>query len=97
MARFVVLFDWTDQGVRNAKDSPARVADARAAFKPMGVTIETIYWTLGAHDLVGILTAPDPETLAAALLKVAGAGNVRTTTLRAFDETEFAAVLSKAG
>jgi uncharacterized protein with GYD domain len=97
MARFIVLFDWTDQGVRTAQDSPRRVAEARAALHPMGVTIEAIYWTLGSHDLVGILTAPDPETLAAALLKVAGAGNVRTTTLRAFDETEFAAVLGKMG
>jgi uncharacterized protein with GYD domain len=97
MARFVVLFDWTDQGVRNAKDSPGRVAQASAMLQPMGVTLETIYWTLGAHDLVGILTAPDGETLAAALLKVAAAGNVRSTTLRAFDEAEFGAILGKLG
>ena len=97
MARYVVLIDWTDQGVRNAKDSVKRVGQARAAFQQMGVAIETIYWTLGSHDLVAVLTAPDGETFAAALLQLAGAGNVRTTTLRAFDEAEFGAILAKLG
>ena len=97
MVRFVVLFDWTDQGVRNAKDSIKRVGQAREAFQQQGVTIEDVYWTLGSHDLVGIATAPDGETFAAAMLQLAGAGNVRTTTLRAFDETEFAAILAKLG
>jgi uncharacterized protein with GYD domain len=97
MPRFVVLIDWTDQGVRNAKESPARVAQARAAFKPKGVEIESIYWTLGGHDLVAVMNATDGESLAAVLLQLAGAGNVRTKTLRAFDETEFGTVLSKLG
>jgi uncharacterized protein with GYD domain len=95
--RFVVLIDWTEQGIRNAKDSPQRVKQARDLFKPMGVEIEQIYWTLGAHDLVGVISAPDGNTLAAALLRLAGAGNVRTKTLRAFDETEFGAILGKLG
>ncbi len=97
MARFVVLFDWTDQGVRNAKDSVKRVGDARAAFQKQGITIEAIYWTLGSHDLVGVISAPDGETFAAAMLQVAGEGNVRTTTLRAFDAAEFGAILGKLG
>lgn len=95
MARFVVLFDWTDQGVRNAKDSVKRVSQAREAFEKQGITIDAIYWTLGNHDLVGVLSAPDGETIAAALLQLAGAGNVRSTTLRAFDENEFGAILAK--
>ena len=97
MARFVVLFDWTDQGVRNAKDSVKRVGDARAAFQKQSITIEAIYWTLGSHDLVGVISAPDGETFAAAMLQVAGEGNVRTTTLRAFDEAEFGAILGQLG
>lgn len=97
MTRYVVLFDWTDQGVRNAKDSANRVGQARGAFQRMGVAIEQIYWTLGTHDLVAVLTAPDDQSLAAALLQLAGAGNVRTTTLRAFDETEFGAMIGKLG
>ncbi len=96
MARFIVLFDWTDQGVRNAQDSVKRVAQARDAFKTMNVDIEQIYWTLGNHDLVAVMTGPDGDTMAAALLKLAASGNVRTTTLRAFDETEIIAILDKA-
>ena len=97
MARYVVLFDWTDQGVRTAKESVSRVSQARTAFQSMGVTIEAVYWTLGTHDLVAVITAPEGEALAAALLQVAGQGNVRTTTLRAFDETEFGAILGRMG
>jgi len=97
MARFIVLMDWTDQGVRNAKDSVKRASQAREVFQKQGVTIEQLYWTLGSHDLVGVLNAPDGETFAAVLLQLAAAGNMRTTTLRAFDEGEFGAILAKLG
>ncbi len=95
MARFVVLFDWTDQGIKNAKDSVDRVQSARDALKPLGVTIDTIYWTLGTHDLVATISAPDGDSLAAGLLGIAKMGNIRTTTLRAFDADEFGAILGK--
>jgi len=97
MARFIALLDWTDQGVRSAKDSVNRSKEAQAAFQAMGVNMESIYWTLGAHDLVAILTAPDGETVAAALLKVATSGNIRSHLLRAFDESEFSGILGKLG
>jgi uncharacterized protein with GYD domain len=98
MARYVVLLDWTDQGVRSAvKDTVQRVAQARTAWGPLGVRIETIYWTLGDHDLVAVIDAPDDATIAAALLQVAAAGNIRTKTLRAFDEGEMQTLLSKLG
>lgn len=97
MARYVVLIDWTDQGVRNAKDTIQRVAQARSAWEPRGVTIESIYWTLGNHDLVAVVNAPDDVTMAATLLQLAGAGNVRTQTLRAFDETEMQSLLGQLG
>ena len=97
MARYIVLMDWTDQGIRNAKDSVKRSQQARDAFQQMGVTIETIYWTMGSHDIVAIATAPDGESFAAALLQLGGAGNLRSTTLRAFDEAEFGAILGKMG
>ncbi len=97
MPTYIALLIWTDQGIRNAKDSVQRVGQAREAFAKQGVTIEAVYWTLGSHDLVAVMTAPDGETFAAALLQLAGAGNVRTTTLRAFDEAEFGAILGKLG
>ena len=97
MARFIALLDWTDQGVRTAKDSVNRSKEAQAAFQAMGVNMESIYWTLGAHDLVAILTAPDGESVAAALLKVAGSGNIRSHLLRAFDASEFESIVGKMG
>jgi uncharacterized protein with GYD domain len=98
MARYVVLFDWTDQGVRSAaKDTVQRVSQARAAWEPMGVRIEAVYWTLGDHDLVAIIESPDDATLAASLLQVAAAGNIRTKTMRAFDESEMQALVGKLG
>jgi uncharacterized protein with GYD domain len=97
MARFIVLMDWTDQGIRTAKDSVKRSSQAREAFQKQGVTIEQIYWTLGSHDIVAVINAPDGETFAAVLLQLAGAGNLRTTSLRAFDEGEFGAILAKVG
>ncbi len=97
MARYVVLFDWTDQGVRNAKDTLQRVAQARAAWESRDVRIEALYWTLGDHDIVAVIDAPDDATLAASLLQLAQAGNLRTKTLRAFDEGEMEALLGQVG
>jgi uncharacterized protein with GYD domain len=62
----------------------------------MGVSFKSIYWTLGNHDIVSIVDAPDGETLAAALLKLASQGNLRTTTLRALSADEMRGVIAKA-
>ena len=98
MARYVVLFDWTDQGVRSAaKETVQRVRQARSTWESLGVSIEAVYWTLGDHDLVAVINAPDDATLAAGLLQVAAAGNIRTKTLRAFDEGEMQALVGKLG
>ena len=97
MATYVVLIDWTEQGVANFKDSVDRYEAARGRFDDMGVTFKDSYWTLGAHDLVVTVDAPDDETLAAALLGLASQGNVRTTTLRAFTADEMRGVIEKAG
>jgi uncharacterized protein with GYD domain len=74
--------------VRNAKESVRQVCQAREAFQKQDVIIEQISWTLGSHDLVAVVSPPDGETSAAALLQLAESGNLRTTTLRAFDEAE---------
>jgi uncharacterized protein with GYD domain len=97
MPTYVALIDWTDQGVRGFKDSVDRFETAQGQLRSMGVEFTDIYWTLGAHDVVGIVEAPDDQTLAAALLAVAGQGNIRTTTLRAFSADEMRGVISKVG
>jgi uncharacterized protein with GYD domain len=89
MATYVVLFNWTEQGIKGYRESPSRVDAANEQWSGSGVEIKDIYWTLGAHDLVGIVEAPDDEAFAKALLSLGAAGNVRTTTLRAFSRAEF--------
>jgi uncharacterized protein with GYD domain len=96
MARFIVLCDWTEAGVRTYQETTNRAKQAREMLKPMGIEMEHIYWTLGAHDFVLIMNAPDGETMAAGLLKAASGGMFRSNTLRAFDEAEISAVLAKA-
>ena len=88
MPTFIVLLDYTDQGIRNIRDSPQR-ADAFNEFaEKSGVRIVAQYWTIGSHDGVLILEAPDEEKAASALLHLGAAGNVRSTTLRAYDWAE---------
>ncbi len=97
MATYVVLIDWTEQGVGKFKDSVDRYEAAEKQFEAMGVRFKDAYWTLGSHDLVSIIEAPDDDTLAAALLTLASQGNLRTTTLRAFSAEEMRSVIAKAG
>lgn len=96
MPRYVALIDWTEQGVRNFKDTVDRYEAAGGALESLGVEFADVYWTLGSHDIVAIVDAPDDETLAAGLLAVAGQGNLRTTTLRAFSQEEMRSVIAKA-
>jgi uncharacterized protein with GYD domain len=96
MASYVVLINWTEQGIGSFKDSPSRVD---AFNDQMGglAEVKNIYWTIGPYDLVAIIEAADDESITAALLQLGAAGNVRTTTLRAFDRTEFEALVQRAG
>ena len=95
MAKYVVLLTWTEQGVKTAKDTVKRSRDAAKVFEQMGGKLEQVYWTTGGYDLVAIASAPDDETLAAVLLSLAKAGNLRTHTLRAFTADEMTGILAK--
>ena len=97
MPTYIVISDWTQQGVAEFKDTVERFESGKGAFEELGVNFKDIYWTLGQHDMVSIVEAPDDETLAAAALKQTAKGNFRTTTLRAFSADEMKAVLAKAG
>jgi uncharacterized protein with GYD domain len=96
MPTYVTLINWTDQGVKNYKDTVDRYEAAQQAMSQGGVSFKEIYWTVGPYDLVGIVEAPDDETATAALLSVGGQGNIRTTTLRAFNAAEMRGVIEKA-
>jgi uncharacterized protein with GYD domain len=89
MATYLSLFNWTDQGIRTVKDSPKRLEAARKALKKLGGELKAFYLLQGHYDGVLIFDIPDDEALTKFLLTTGSAGNVRTTTLRAFTEGEY--------
>ena len=94
MPYFVVLGNWTDQGIRNIKDAPERAKKAREMFAKAGGKME-MYYTLGKVDFVGIVEVPKEEDAVKVLLCIGSMGNVRTKTMRAWTEAEFAKMLSE--
>ena len=95
MAMYVVLANFTDQGVRNVKDTVKRADAFKELAKSSGATVRDIYWTLGQYDIVATVDAPDDAVVTAIGLTLAKAGNVRTQTLRAFSSADMGAILSK--
>ncbi len=95
MATFVVLASFSDQGVKNVKQTIERADAFKQMATKAGATIKDMYWTLGSRDIIAICEAPDDETATALSLSVASRGNVRSETLRAFSLTEMKAILGK--
>ena len=95
MATFIVLGNFTDQGVRSIKDSPKRAKAFGDLAKKFGITVKDIYWTQGQYDLAAILEAPDEMTVSALVLSNAALGNLRGQTLRAFTREEIGAIVNK--
>lgn len=97
MATFIVLVNFTDQGIKNIKESPKRAKAFQDLARKFGSTVKEIYWTQGQYDLITVVEAPDEQTMSALILSVASLGNVRGQTLRAFNAAEFGAILKKMG
>lgn len=95
MSHYVILINWTDQGVRNAKDSPKRAAAARRLAEQAGGKLLQIYYTMGQYDIVAIAEAPNDETIMRITLSLAKLGNIRTTTLKAWTEKEAGKIIAK--
>ena len=95
MAKYVMLGNWTEQGVRNVKDTVARARGVRELFASMGVNAREFFWTMGQYDVILTFDAPDDETMMRATLAVVMRGNLRTTTLRALGEQEMERVLAE--
>jgi uncharacterized protein with GYD domain len=91
-----MLGNFTDQGIRNIKDSPKRAAAFKAVAKKSGATVRGLYWTLGRYDIALLVEAPDDETMTSLALGVGSLGNVRTHIMRAFTEDEIAPIINKA-
>jgi uncharacterized protein with GYD domain len=95
MATYIVLINFTEQGIRNIKDSPKRAAAAADLARGFGIEIRDIFWTLGAFDGAVLMEAPNDEAVTAWALKVGSLGNVRTQTLRAFRAADLENILAK--
>jgi uncharacterized protein with GYD domain len=95
MPTYVTLFKFTDQGIRNVKDTIKRVEAGKQAAAQTGATLKDIYWLQGQYDMVTIGEAPDETTAMALALNTAKAGNVTTQTMRAFTAAEMETILAK--
>ena len=95
MATYIVLGNFTDQGIRTVKDTTKRADAFRAMAKKAGATVKDLYWTLGQFDVMTVVDAPDDATLTALLLSAGALGNLRTQSLRAFSAEEMGTIIGK--
>ena len=93
MPAYLTLFNWTEQGIRNAKDITKRAQAAREAWEAAGGRFIGIWWTFGQYDGFVVHEAPDDATANRLLLTTGMGGDVRTTTMRAFGEEEIEGIL----
>ena len=98
MPNYVVLINFTDQGIRNVKQTTQRTDHGGEIAHKHGLKLERVYWTVGPYDMVALFEAPNEEAMSANLLQISSTmGTIRTTTLRAYDEEEMAGILRRLG
>ena len=95
MGTYVVLANFTDQGIRSAKDSPKRAEAFKKMAETFGVTVKELFWTQGRYDIVTILDAPDEFSAMTLNLSLGALGNVRTESLRAFSAADMTNIVGK--
>src|SRR5256885_336879 len=95
MLSYVVLYKWTEQGVKSVKDTVDRVEKAKELVEKMGGKLVNVYWTQGRYDLVGFSEWPDEDSVTAFSLALASTGNVQSETLRAFSAEDMKRILAK--
>jgi uncharacterized protein with GYD domain len=97
MATYIVLTNFTEQGIRSVKETTKRADGVKEQARKFGVTAKEFYWTLGSYDVVVMFDAPDDASMTALGLAIGAQGNVRTQTLRAFSRDEMNGILAKLG
>jgi len=95
MPTYVNLAKWTEQGVRNVKDTVTRNQQVRAAVEQAGGRVIGTWWTQGTYDIVGVFDFPDDESAIAMAIATAMVGNLRTETLRAYNADEMQRILQR--
>jgi uncharacterized protein with GYD domain len=94
MPTYIMLGRWTDQGIRLVKDSPDRLDAARQLCRQHGAEIIGFHMTIGQYDMVVIIDAPNDDAYAKLAVSIAKGGNIRTTTLKAFDEAQYRKIIA---
>ena len=97
MAKYVVLANWTDQGVKDARNTVERGTKFKELVGQMGGSVDVLLWVMGRYDVVAVIDAPSDEVASAIVLKVSGLGNVRGETLRAFTADDVAGIVANLG
>jgi uncharacterized protein with GYD domain len=97
MTTYVSLINWTEQGIKNFRDTTQRADDFSRLVEGSGGRVRELLWTVGEYDVVCIAEYPDDETAVAALLRVGSTGNIRSNTLRAFNAEEMAGIIRRTG
>ena len=97
MTTYVMLINWTEQGVKNVRESPARLDAARKMLADMGGSFKEFYLTMGEYDMVVIGAASDDAVMARFALTLGMKGNVRTKTLKAFPEAAYREIIGSLG
>ena len=95
MHKFIIFGNYTDKGIKDIKDSPARLASAKELAKEFDGKISSFYLTLGHYDIFLISEFPSDEKAARFTIKLGSLGNVRTTTLKAFTEEEYKSITGR--
>jgi uncharacterized protein with GYD domain len=86
MTTYILMLNWTDQGIKSLRDSPKRLDAAKKSLQAMGGSFKEFYLTMGEYDMVAICQAPDDAVLARFVMTLGMGGSVRTRTLKAFPE-----------
>jgi uncharacterized protein with GYD domain len=94
MSTYVVLYKFTADGVKNIRDSVKRAGQVRQQNAAAWFKILEVFWTQGPYDMVAVVDAPNEETMMGAMLNVVSAGNVTSTTMRAFDAMQMSKILA---
>ena len=97
MTTYVMLAKWTEQGMRQVRESPKRLDSAKNALRDMGGEFRSFFMTLGDYDAVAVYDAPDDAIAARFTLILGGLGYVRTTTLKAFPEAAYREIINSLG
>jgi uncharacterized protein with GYD domain len=97
MSTYIVLIDWTEQGVKSVRESPRRLDAAKKLLREMGGNFKEFYLTMGEHDMVAVCEAPDDAVAARFALSLGSGGSVRTRTLKAFPEAAYREIINSLG